>query len=86
MKTPKLRTPLLGSGVKIGKGAKIRNAIVAADSIIGEYAQIGLTDDGKYASKYCSGGVTLIGAEVKIGKRVVIGKNNMVTEDVKESK
>lgn len=77
---------IIMSGVKIGKGAKIRNAIVAADSIIGEYAQIGLTDDGKYASKYCSGGVTLIGAEVKIGKRVVIGKNNMVTEDVKESK
>ena len=74
------------SGVKIGKGAKIKNSILASYCVIGERAQIGLTDDDAYLSKYCSGGVTLIGAEVKIGKRAVIGKNNMVTDNVSEGK
>lgn len=74
------------SGVKIGKGAKIKNSILASYCVIGERAQIGLTDDDAYFSEYCSGGVTLIGAEVKIGKRAVIGKNNMVTDNVSEGK
>ena len=74
------------SGEKIGKGAKIKNSILASYCVIGERAQIGLTDDDAYLSKYCSGGVTLIGAEVKIGKRAVIGKNNMVTDNVSEGK
>ncbi len=73
-------------GVKIGKGAKIKNSILAPYCVISERAQIGLTDDDAYFSEYCSGGVTLIGAEVKIGKRAVIGKNNMVTDNVSEGK
>lgn len=74
------------SGVKIGKGAKIKNAILAAYSIVGDGAQIGYCDDDTYVSNYCSGGVTLIGSEVKIGKKVRIGKNNMVMQSVEEGK
>lgn len=74
------------SGVKIGKGAKIKNSILASYCVIGAYASVGESDDDAYASKYCTGGVTLIGSEVKIGKNAVIGKNNMVTDNVSEGK
>ena len=77
---------ILMSGVTICKGAKIFNAIVAGNSIVGKNATIGLTDDETYLSHYCSGGVTLIGADVEIGGNVNIGKNNMVTGSVKEVK
>ena len=77
---------ILMSGVTICKGAKVHNAIVAGNSVIGQKATIGLTDDETYISNYCSGGVTLIGADVEIGGKVNIGKNNMVTASVKEVK
>lgn len=75
---------IIMSGVKIGKKAKIDRAIIAANTVIGEGAVIGGCDDDTYVSKYCSGGVTLVGSDIKIGKNVKIGKNNMVTENVKE--
>ena len=74
------------SGVTIRKGAKVHNAIVAGNSVVGQNATVGLTDDDAYLSNYCSGGVTLIGADVTIGNKVNIGKNNMVTSSVKEVK
>jgi len=77
---------ILMSGVTIRKGAKVHNAIVAGDSVIGQNAAIGLSDNQQYLSHYCSGGVTLIGAGVTIGDNVDIGKNNMVTDSVKEEK
>lgn len=77
---------ILMSGVTVCKGAKIRNSIVAGNSVIGQRATVGVTDDEAYLSPYCSGGVTLIGADVEIGSKVNIGKNNMVTASVKEVK
>lgn len=77
---------IIMSGVKVANGAKIHNAILAAYSVIGKNATIGLTDDDTYKSPYCSGGVTLIGTEVVIGAGVKIGKNNMVVQNVEEDK
>lgn len=77
---------ILMSGVTVCKGAKVRNAIIDGNCTIGQHATIGLSDDQTYLSAYCSGGVTLIGADVTIGSNVDIGKNNMVTDSVKEVK
>lgn len=77
---------ILMSGVTVRKGAKVYNAIVAGNSTVGQGASIGLCDDETYLSNYCGGGVTLIGADVVIGDKVNIGKNNMVTNSVKEVK
>lgn len=77
---------ILMSGVTVCKGAKVRNSIIAGNSVIGQKATIGLSDDDTYRSNYCSGGVTLIGADVEIGSKADIGKNNMVTSSVKEVK
>lgn len=70
-------------GARICKGAKLSHAIIANDCVIGEHATVGLVDDSTYSSKYCTGGITLIGAGVKIDARCHIGKENMVIEDVK---
>lgn len=70
------------SGAKIRSGAKVHKAIVGNGADIGKNAKIGLSDDQAYLSKYCSGGVTLIGPSVVIGDGVDVGKDNMVVENV----
>jgi glucose-1-phosphate adenylyltransferase len=70
------------SGAKIGSGARLNKTIVGNGAVIGKNTTVGLVVDDTNLSKYCSGGVTLIGPNVKIAADAIIGKDNMVTEDI----
>ena len=71
---------VLLSGACVKAGAKVHKAILAENSVIGEKAQVGFGTDDKYQSKYCSGGVSLIGPNVQIDKGEVIAENSMVVQ------
>ncbi len=69
-------------GTIIKEGATVKKAVVGEEASIGKNAYIGdkNTDASIYESKYCTGGITLIGGEVKIPDNEKIGINAMVTE------
>lgn len=74
------------SGAIIGEGARVYKTIVGPGAHIGCNCSIGHTDEDEHKSKYCSGGVSLIGADVTIHDGATLGKNSMVTNDVEGGK
>ena len=72
-------------GTVIKENAHIKKCVVGEKSIIGENCVIGDENigSGKYESKYCSGGITLIGGGIEIAKGIRIGAEAMVTNSVK---
>ena len=71
------------SGAKICAGAHVHKAIIGENAVVGKDGSIGIDGKTDYLSKYCSGGVSLVGSDVHIGVKVHIAAGSMVTEDVK---
>ena len=71
-------------GTVIKAGAIVKKAVVGESTMIGENAVIG--DDNSesynYDSKFCSGGISLVGGSVNVGNGVKVGKNSMIVEDI----
>ena len=73
-------------GSIIGENTMVSKTIVGEETVIGKNCLIGdkNTDVGKYKSKYCSGGISLIGGGLKVADGAKIGVEAMVTASVKE--
>lgn len=73
-------------GSVIGKNTVVDKSIVGENTVIGKNCIIGdkNTASDKYASQYCSGGISLIGGGLTIADNVKIGAMAMVTASVKE--
>ena len=65
------------SGAKIMKGARVVKTIVGENAVVGENISVGEKGTDEYLSKYCTDGVSLIGAGVTVNKDVA--PNSMVT-------
>ncbi len=72
---------LVMPGAVIKKGASVRYSIIAENVVVEENADIG----GDPAVVGTSGwGITVVGANLRVGKNARISANKMITEDVKE--
>ena len=69
---------LVMPGAVIKKGAQVRYAIIAENTVVEENASVGTEPSGE------AWGITLIGADLKIGKGASIGAKEMIVENVKE--
>ena len=69
---------LVMPGAVIKKGAQVRYAIIAENTVVEENASVGTEPSGE------DWGITLIGADLKIGKGASIGAKEMIVENVKE--
>lgn len=75
---------LIMPGAVIKKGAKVRYSIIAENVVVGENADIGGDPAVIGAENW---GITVVGADLKIGKNARISADKMITEDVaKEEK
>lgn len=72
---------LVMPGAVIKKGAKVRYSIIAEGVTVDEDAEIG-SDPAVVGSD--GWGITVVGANLHIGKNSKIGANKMITENVKE--
>lgn len=72
---------LVMPGAVIKKGAKIRYSIIAENSVIGEDAEIGTDPALSDTSEW---GITVIGDNLTVGKKAVVGAKKMITENVGE--
>ena len=76
-------------GTVIRENAVVKKAVVGENTVVGKNVVIG--DDNaesfNYDSKFCSGGISLIGGGIEIEDGFTAGKNSMVLESsVKEGK
>ena len=72
---------LVMPGAVIKKGAKVRYSIIAENVVVEENADIGGDPQVVGTDGW---GITLVGANLKIGKNAKISANKMIVEDVKE--
>lgn len=72
---------LVMPGAVIKKGAKVRYSIVAENVVVGENASVG-ADPAVVGTD--GWGITVIGANLDIGRGAVVSAGNMITENVKE--
>lgn len=72
---------LVMPGAVIKKGAKVRYSIIAENTVIGENAEIGTEP---VASDTSDWGITVIGDNLTVGKKAVVGPKKMITENVGE--
>ena len=76
-------------GTVIKENAVVKKAVVGEETVIGKNVIIGDddTESYNYDSKFCSGGISLIGGGIEISGNVKVGKNSMIAENtVKEGK
>ncbi len=73
---------LIMPGAVIKKGAKVRYAIVAENAVIEENAIIGKSPEE--CENVEDWGITVIGDNLKVGKKAVIGAKQMIEENIKE--
>jgi glucose-1-phosphate adenylyltransferase len=82
----KVEDSILMSGAVIGKNAIVYKSIVGTGVTVGENAVVGSMDasaDKTHVNtKICSDDITLLGADVTIGKGVKVAVNSMVTENM----
>ena len=69
---------LVMPGAVIKKGAQVKYSIIAENTVVEENASVGTEPSGE------DWGITLIGADLKIGKGASIGAKEMIVENVKE--
>ncbi len=72
---------LIMPGSVIKKGAKVKYSIIAENVTVNENASIGA--EPSYEGKD-DWGITVVGAELNIGKNSVIGAKQMITSDVRD--
>ena len=73
-------------GTVIKENAVVKKAVVGESTIVGENAVIG--DDNaesfNFDSKFCSGGISLIGGGIKVSDGVKVGKNSMIAGNIEK--
>lgn len=72
---------LVMPGAVIKEGAKVKYAIVAENAVIEQNASVGQEPTAENAEDW---GITVIGANVTVGKNAVIRSKQMIVEDVAE--
>ena len=72
---------LVMPGAVIKKGAKVKYSIIAENTVIGEDAEIGTEPTQTDTSEW---GITVIGDNLTVGKKAVVGAKKMITENVGE--
>ena len=74
-------------GSIIKKGATVKKSVIGEQTVIGENAYIGdeSVADDSLKSKYCSGGISLVGGGIKIGNGVKIAPESMVVRNLEGS-
>ncbi|MEE1005840.1 MAG: glucose-1-phosphate adenylyltransferase [Acutalibacteraceae bacterium] len=72
---------LVMPGAVIKKGAKVKYSIIAENTVIGENAEIGTEPAQTDTSEW---GITVIGDNLTVGKKAVVGAKKMITENVGE--
>ena len=72
---------LVMPGAVIKKGAKVKYSIIAENTVIGEDAEIGTEPAHTDTSEW---GITVIGDNLTVGKKAVVGAKKMITENVGE--
>ena len=72
---------LVMPGAVIKKGAKVKYSIIAENTVIGEDAEIGTEPAQTDTSEW---GITVIGDNLTVGKKAVVGAKKMITENVGE--
>ncbi len=72
---------LVMPGAVIKKGAKVKYSIIAENTIIGENAEIGTEPAHTDTTEW---GITVIGDNLTVGKKAVVGAKKMITENVCE--
>lgn len=72
---------LVMPGAVIKKGAKVKYSIIAENTVIGEDAGIGTEPAQTDTSEW---GITVIGDNLTVGKKAVVGAKKMITENVGE--
>jgi glucose-1-phosphate adenylyltransferase len=86
-KGSKITDSVIFPNVRIGRSCIIDKAIISDNAVIEDGCAINdpkkpAADPGKYASEYCTGGISLIASDVRLGKGVRITPNSMVEESV----
>ncbi len=74
---------LVMPGAVIKKGAKVRYSIIAENVVVEEGADIGGDPQVVGTDNW---GITVVGANLKVGKAAKISANQMITENVEEGK
>ena len=72
---------LVMPGAVIKSGASVKYAIIAEDAVVEEGACVGTEPSIAGTEGW---GITVIGADIKVGKNASVGANKMITSDVKE--
>ena len=73
-------------GTVIKENAVVKKAVVGEGTVIGKDVIIGddNTESYNYDSKFCSGGISLVGGGIKVSDGVKVGKNSMITENLEK--
>ncbi len=72
---------LVMPGAVIKKGAKVKYSIIAENTVVDENAEIGTEPAQTDTSEW---GITVIGDNLTVGKKAVVGAKKMITENVGE--
>ncbi len=72
---------LVMPGAVIKKGAKVKYSIIAENTVIGENAEIGTEPAHTDTTEW---GITVIGDNLTVGKKAIVGAKKMITENVCE--
>ena len=75
-------------GSTIGKNAVVKKAVIGEEAVLCEGASVGDTEssDDSLKSQYCTGGISLVGSGVTIGKNIKIGAESMVSCSIEGEK
>ena len=68
-------------GAVIKSGASVKYAIIAENAVIENGASVGTEPSIAGTEGW---GITVVGADITIGKNAKVGANNMITTNVKE--
>ena len=77
----KLDYSILFENVTVEKGAKVKYSIIAENTVISENAEIGTEPAQTDTNDW---GITVIGDNLTVGKKAVVGAKKMITENVGE--
>lgn len=80
-----VRDSVLFPGAHVGKGAVVDRVMLAQNTVIDANAIVGSDETPTVVipqNKLCSGGITLVAENVRIGSGAVIGRNVVVSESI----
>ena len=83
-----IKDSIIMPNVRIGYGVHIEKAIIGSGSVIGDFAVIGKREEKEnpYASEYCTNGLTVVGPELYIDKKMEVLRGSMIYNDLIDQK